>query len=101
MLTCLGCSARLEAAWSSNPSSLLGCPAPSAAWLLNPPPLLGCSISPLFLAPPCRYGALSNGIRTVITAHAQQNPGTTISYRCGWKHELGHVAGLGVMCASG
>ncbi|PRW33622.1 metacaspase type II [Chlorella sorokiniana] len=27
------------------------------------------------------YGALSNGIRTVITAHAQQNPGQTISYR--------------------
>ncbi len=39
--------------------------------------------APSSLPPLCHsYGALSNGIRTVITAHAQQNPGTTISYRC-------------------
>lgn len=44
-----------------------------------------CNCPSAHTLPACSYGALSNGIRTVVTAHAQQNPGAPISYRyaCG------------------
>ena len=69
----------------------LGCSCPPAQSSLTLP-----EQAPSPLPPLCHsYGALSNGIRTVITAHTQQNPGTTISYRCA----LGRVLFAGVLQA--